>query len=154
MDIEFSVSGLLTLLKAERKSGEVIPLKQDFYTKLNEKIKTFSTESDEYKNMEKMTNSIKERRTQKIIVYIAYNKELPRPMPSEEEDLYIQIKNILNKSNGDIRPSKVKIAKSIPQIITPSGNKIGPYEQNEIAYVYDHSDTKFIVDNKLGEIID
>ena len=85
MDIEFSVSGLLTLLKAERKSGEVIPLKQDFYTKLNEKIKTFSTESDEYKNMEKMTNSIKERRTQKIIVYIAYNKELPRPMPSEEE---------------------------------------------------------------------
>ena len=154
MDVELNANGLLGLLKNERKSGEIIPLQQDFYKKLDDKAKNSDKESDEYKNIMKITNAIKERRTQKLLVYIAYNKDLPRPVPSEEEDLYIRIKNILSKSGGSASPSKVQITKSVPQIVTPSGNKIGPYEQNEVAYVYDRSDTKFIVDNKIGEIID
>ena len=133
----------------------MISLPKDFYTKIGEKLKTYgSTEGDEYRNIFKITNSLKERRTQKMLVYLAYNKELPKPLPSEEEDLYIQIKNILNRSSGEPKPSKVKIAKTIPQIVAPSGSKLGPYEQNEIVYIYDRSDAKFMVENKLGEIID
>lgn len=155
MDNNISVNELNNILKSEQKSGEILSLPKDFYANVEEKLKSYgSTEGDEYKNISKITNLLKERRTQKILVYIAYNKELPKPLPSEEEDLYIQIKNILNRSNGDPKPSKVRIAKTIPQIVAPSGNKLGPYEQNEIIYVYNRSDAKFMVENKLGEIID
>ena len=155
MEADFSVNGLYNLLKTEQKSGEVISLQKDFYLKIEEKLKTYgSANGDEYKNIQKVVNSLKERRRQKILVYLAYNKELPRPLPLEEEDLYIQIKNILNKSNSEPKPSKVKIAKTIPQIVAPSGSKLGPYEQNEIIYIYDRADAKFIVENKLGEITD
>lgn len=155
MDIDISVNGLNNLLKTEQKSGEIAPLPKEFYLKINEKLKTYgTTESDEYKNLAKLYNSIKDRRTQKILVYLAYNKELPRPLPAEDEDLYIQIKNIINKSGGESKPSKLKVSKTIPQIVAPSGNKLGPYEQNEIIYVYDRADAKFMVENKLGETID
>ena len=155
MDIDISVNGLNNLLKTEQKSGEIAPLPKEFYLKINEKLKTYgSADSDEYKNLTKLYNSIKDRRTQKILVYLAYNKELPRPLPAEDEDLYIQIKNIINKSGGESKPSKLKVSKTIPQIVAPSGNKLGPYEQNEIIYVYDRADAKFMVENKLGETID
>ena len=123
MEVDLSVNSLNNLLKAEQKSGEIITLPKDFYTKITEKLKSYgSNAGDEYKNITKITNSLKDRRTQKILVYLAYNKELPKPLPSEEEDLYIQIKNILNRSNGEPKPSKVKIAKTIPQIIAPSSH--------------------------------
>lgn len=155
MNIDTSVNGLYVLLKTEQKTGEVISLPEDFYHKINEKLKTYGNEEgDEYKSILKITNSLKERRLQKILVYLAYNKELPRPLPSEEEDLYIQIKNIINKNNKEPKPEKVKIAKTIPQIVAPSGNRLGPYEQNEIVYIYDHTDAKFMIENKIGEIID
>ena len=155
LEIDINVNGLSNLLRAEQKSGEITPLPKEFYLKINEKLKTYSTtESDEYKNLFKLYNTIKDRRTQKILVYLAYNKELPRPLPAEDEDLYIQIKNIINKSGGESKPSKLKAAKTIPQIIAPSGNKLGPYEQNEIIYMYDRADAKFMVENKLGETID
>ena len=155
LDTDISVNGLNNLLKSEQKSGEIAPLPKEFYLKINEKLKTFSTpDSDEYKNLFKLYTTIRERRTQKILVYLAYNKELPRPLPAEDEDLYIQIKNIINKSSGESKPSKLKVSSTIPQIVAPSGNKLGPYEQNEIVYVYDRADAKFMVENKLGETID
>lgn len=153
MDVEINVNGLLGLLRSERKSGEVITLPKDFYSKTAEKLRTYEKDTDEYKNINKIISSIKEKRKQKMLVYLAYNKDLPRPVPTEEEDLYMQIKNIIN-NNDDIKPSKVKIIKPIPQIVTPSGSRIGPYEQNEIVYVYDYTDTKFIVENKIGETTD
>ena len=155
MNIDTSVNSLYVLLKTEQKTGEVIPLPEDFYLKINEKLKANgNTDSDEYKSTLKITNSLRERRLQKILVYLAYNKELPHPLPSEEEDLYIQIKNIINKNNKEPKPEKVKIAKTIPQIVAPSGNRLGPYEQNEIVHIYDHADAKFMIENKIGEIID
>ncbi len=79
---------------------------------------------------------------------------MPRPMPAEEEDLYTQIKKIINKGSGETKPSKIKMQRAIPEIVTPSGNRLGPYGQNEIVLVDNLSDAKFIIDNKLGEIID
>lgn len=155
LDIDISVNGLSNLFRSEQKSGEISPLPKEFYLRINEKLKTFNnTDNAEYKNLFKLYNAIKDRRTQKLLVYLAYNKELPRPLPAEDEDLYIQIKNIINKSSGETKPSKLKATKTIPQIVAPSGNKLGPYEQNEILYIYDLADAKFMVENKLGEIID
>lgn len=151
---DMSINMLVNLLKTEKKSGEVTTLGPDFYAKIAEKLKAYPTDSDEYRNTKKVADAIRERRTQKVLVYIAYGKELPRPVPTEEEDLYIQIKNILNKSGDGARPSKIKVAKHIPQIVTPAGNRIGPYEQNEVVNIYDRADAKFMVDNKLGDVVE
>ena len=154
MENETTINYLNNLLKNENRTGEITSLPRNFYKNIEEKEKTFPKDSDELKSMSKIFNLLKEKRRQKILVYLAYNKEIPRPLPSEEEDLYTQIRIILNKSQGETKPQKIKFWKSIPEIITSTGNKMGPYEQDEIVLLYDLSDIKFIIDNKLGEIID
>ncbi|MCL4365573.1 MAG: DNA replication complex GINS family protein [Candidatus Marsarchaeota archaeon] len=154
MENELTINYLNNILKNENKTGEIVSLPRNFYKNIEEKEKTLTKDSDELKNMIKLFDLIKEKRRQKILIYLAYNKEIPRPLPSEEEDLYTQIRIILNKNQGEPKPQKIKFWKSIPEIITSTGNKIGPYEQAEIVLLYNLSDIKFIIDNKLGEIID
>lgn len=151
---EISVNLLLNILKNEKKTGELVTLPQNFYSQVYDKIKSYGPESDEVKSMQKTFSSIREKRAQKLLIYIAYNKEIPRPIPSEEEDLYIQVKKIINKEGAEVKASKIRILKTIPEIVTSSGNKIGPFEQNQTIYVSEMSDAKFIIDNKLGEIVE
>lgn len=153
IETEINTNAIYNMLKNEQKSGELLPIKKDFYSKIAEKLTGASEDQGEQKNLLKVINALKERRKQKILVYLAYDKDLPSPIPSEEEDLYMQIKNILNKNDTAQKPTKVKITKTIPQVITQTGSKLGPYEQNEIVYIYDNTDTKFIIENKLGEIV-
>ena len=106
------------------------------------------------KSMLRLATQIQTARTQKLLIYIAYNKEVPRPLPTQEEDLYIQIKKILINWTGENKQSKIKITKPIPQIVTPTGTKLGPFEQNQIVQLTENSDIKFMIDNKLGEIVE
>ncbi|MDE1834643.1 MAG: hypothetical protein KGH64_04865, partial [Candidatus Micrarchaeota archaeon] len=134
--------------------GELMPLPHDFYNQVQELLGTISNkETGEYSSVNKTISLLKEKRTQKLLVYIAYSKQLPAPLPSEEEALYIQIKKIVNSSTPEAKSIKIKVSKSIPQVITPKGNSIGPFEQNQTVFLSDISDVKFIVDNKIGEIV-
>ena len=142
-----------TLLKNEKKTGELLTLPKEFYSQAEDTLKTSGgIDSSEYNSAAKLINTLKEKRIQKLLIYLAYNKTPPQPIPTEEEDLYIQIKKILNKNVPESKAIKVKIIKKIPQVLTPSGNSVGPFEQNETIYLSDMADVKFIVDNKLGEI--
>jgi len=142
------------ILKNEKKTGELLPLPKEFYTMAEETLRASGDPAtNEHNSINKLIGSLKERRTQKLLIYLAYNKNLPQPIPSEEEDLYIQIKKILNKNTPDTKVIKIKMAKKIPQIITPSGNSVGPFNQDETVYLSEIADVKFIVDNKLGEIV-
>lgn len=140
-------------LKNEKKTGELVPLPKDFYRQAEQTLKdSGESESNEYSSVSKLIASIREKRAQKLLIYVAYDKDLPQSIPSEDEDLYIQIKKIVNKNAPENKSIKVKITKKIPQVITPSGNSIGPFEQNEVVYLSDMADVKFIIDNKLGEM--
>lgn len=142
------------LLKNEKKTGELLALPKEFYSQAEDTLRSSgSTDTNEYNSTMKLISSLKEKRTQKLLVYLAYNKNIPQPIPSEEEDLYIQIKKILNNNTPESKAIKVKITKKIPQVLTPTGNSVGPFEQNETIYLSDIGDVKFIVDNKLGEIV-
>jgi ribosomal protein S15P/S13E len=151
---DITVNFLLGILKNERKTGELTAQPQDFYALITKAVNLAADNSDERRNISKLGLQIKELRTQKLLVYLAYNKAMPHPMPAEEEALYIQIKKVLNRSGGDIKTTKLKVTKTIPQIVTPTGSKLGPYEQNQLIYLSEISDIKFIIDNKLGEITD
>jgi preprotein translocase subunit Sss1 len=148
-----TLNEIAEILKNERKTGEIQPLPKDFYRQAEEILKVSGTpDSGEYSSASKITTDLKERRTQKLMIYLAYNKPLPHPIPSEDEDLYIQIKRILGKSVSEQKSIKIRITKKVPQVITPAGNSIGPFEQNETATLSNMEDVKFIVENKLGEI--
>lgn len=148
-----SVNEIAVALKNEKKTGELLPLSKDFYIKTTDTLKmSGNEETSEYSSAYKLISSLKEKRMQKLLVYLAYNKNLPQPIPSEEEDLYIQIKKIINKNVPEEKTIKVRMSKKIPQVITPSGSSIGPFEQGETVYLSDMADVKFIVDNKLGEM--
>ncbi len=91
---------------------------------------------------------------QKILVYMAYGKELPGQMPDEEEAVYRQILTLLNKEATAPKTAKIKILIKIPEIITTKGNKIGPYNEGEVIQPEDPTDIEFIINNRIGEVID
>ncbi|MDE1824425.1 MAG: hypothetical protein KGH69_02305 [Candidatus Micrarchaeota archaeon] len=139
-------------MKNEKKTGEIIPLEADFYLGIAG-LASSVPDDQERNNLNKTIEAIKERRVQKILVYIAYGKQVPAPLPTEEEDLYNQIKRILKKDSAPTNQTTVRISADIPEIITTKGSKIGPFKQNEIVKMGDTEDVKFIIDNKIGEII-
>ncbi len=151
---EITVNSVMSVLKSERKTGELHPLPSNFYKLLEEKANSYEEGSDERKNLSKLHNLVKDIRIQKLLIYIAYGKDIPKPTPAEEEDLYMQIKKIINRNTGEVRASRIRVTKSIPQIVTPTGAKLGPYEQNQVVYLQEISDVKFMIDNKLGEIVE
>ena len=140
------------VLKAEKKSGELVVLSKDFYEE-TAKLLAQTKDPTEKQNIGRTIDSIKEKRTQKILVYVAYNKELPNQPPHEEEDLYNQITKIVKREARTTNQTKVRITADVPELITTKGNRIGPFKQNEIVSVGDGDDTKFIIENRIGEIV-
>ena len=148
---------LFAKLQEEKKTGELLQLQADYYTKLDKHLEikndgAFEGNKDK-ENTIKILSSLKKRRTQKILVYLAYGKSLPSQIPVEEEDLYNQIKKILNKEHKTNPTTKIRINVQVPEIITQAGVKLGPYKQNEIIELNKEEDINFILSNKIGEII-
>ena len=147
---------LFTKLQEEKKTGELLQLQSDYYVKLDKYAETkkdnlFENGKDK-ENIIKILSFLKKRRIQKILVYLAYEKPLPSQIPIEEEDLYNQIKKILNKEHVSNSVTKIRINVQVPEIITKEGTKLGPYKQNEIVELNKEEDIKFILSNKIGEI--
>ncbi|MGC8662290.1 MAG: hypothetical protein ACP5RT_00690 [Candidatus Micrarchaeia archaeon] len=155
---EITSEFLFEKLQQEKKTGELLSLPVDFY-KLAELFEKKSTEnniveSDRYiENFKKLLRQLKERRLQKVLIYLAYNKQLPKPVPKEEEDIYNRIKTIINQDNTNQEPKKIKINEDLPEVIAPSGNKIGPFSKGQVIEMEEYSIIDFILQNKIGEII-
>ena len=154
-----TVEALFEILNSERKTGEVIARDKNFYEKVENSIKSTSdgnaldNKDTQAKNLSKLLANVKEVRKRKILVYLAYNRKMPSPMPAEEEALYNRIINILNSKPEETKIYKLKITEEIPEIIMPSGGKIGPFHQNQIVELLDDAEMNFIIMNKIGERI-
>ncbi len=155
---ELTPEVLFEKLQAEKKTGELLTLPIDFYQaaeKEEKRLELNSTfENKHYlENFKKLLNQLKERRIQKVLIYLAYNKQLPQPIPKEEEDIYNKVKELIS-GESKVKPStKIKINIDIPEIITPKGSKIGPFSKGQIVEMEDNSEVEFILQNKIGEII-
>jgi DNA replication initiation complex subunit (GINS family) len=145
-------------LQAEKKTGELLTLPVDFYQAAEKEAKRMELnstfENKHYlENFKKLLNQLKERRIQKVLIYLAYNKQLPQPIPKEEEDIYNKIKEVIS-GESKVKPStKIKINIDIPEIITPKGSKIGPFSKGQIIEIEDDSEVEFILQNKIGEMV-
>ena len=100
-----------------------------------------------------MLASLKEKRKQKLLLYVAYNKPLPQTVPEEEEMLYNEVRRILNKDDSEAKIAHVKITSDIPEVLTTKGRKIGPFRQGEIVEIANSNDAEFIIKNKIGETV-
>ncbi|MEM3791467.1 MAG: hypothetical protein QXL16_01935 [Candidatus Micrarchaeaceae archaeon] len=129
MDVAGTAAYLMGILKQEKSTGELLSLDSDFYSSFDLKGAT----EEERKNIEYLLQLIKEKRLQKILVYIAYNKPLPGTVPKEEESLYNRIVEIIKENRGsEKRIKRIKVIKDVPEIVVPSGEKIGPFSKGQI----------------------
>ncbi len=144
---------VFSVLEKEKSTGELQPLSANFYKEVSEFVASVkdSASKSELANLEKMVLQLKEKRKQKILIYIAYNRHLPEPVPEEEETLYNEIVKILNKGEKKAETAKIKILADLPEIITPEGKKLGPFKSGEVIELEDQNDINFVITNKIGE---
>ena len=157
-DISYDL--LWQLVQKEKQTNELQLLPKTFYTdatKLLESLdKKDMTEEEAAikKNTTKLLLEIYERRKQKLLIYVAYKKKLPQPAIQAEQELYDKLVDIVNKEKINLSTPKsgqslVSLQK-IPEIILPSGKRIGPFEKDQIVNVQaDDEDVKFLISNAI-----
>ncbi|MDE1869741.1 MAG: hypothetical protein KGH71_02015 [Candidatus Micrarchaeota archaeon] len=152
--MEITVEQLYNMSQSEKKTGEVLPLPKDFYKVAESKLKFLESDSDQqhFGNFKKLLTSVKERRIQKLLIYLAYNKLLPSQVPEEEEELYSKVKLLLNSNEPPSQKlRRIRITTEMPQLVMPNGLKSGPYKQNQLLEMSDNYEAEFLLNNKLGE---
>ncbi|MCL5008645.1 MAG: hypothetical protein M1156_02010 [Candidatus Marsarchaeota archaeon] len=149
MEIGKAIELLYGKLSEERRTGELLVLPSNFYATIQENINSGSTEEIK-DNYNKLLNNLKTKRIQKLLIYLAYGRQPPKPIPLEEEALFVDIKRLLEKKEP-MQGVHIRISADVPEIITSNGNKLGPYKKNEIITVQDDADIQFILKNNIGE---
>jgi hypothetical protein len=158
MTLQITTEMLFSKLNEEKNRGELMPLQKEFYTSAAEFVQKLESESAGQQNQKQAENtrrlieSLKEKRRQKLLIYLAYEKPLPQQVPEEEEALYNEIRKILNKDRDVSKVATVKILTDVPEVITSEGRKVGPYKQGDVIEVPNSSDVEFMVKNKIGEL--
>lgn len=160
MASEISYDLLWQLVQKEKQTNELQLLPKTFYTdaiKLLESLDKGDMTEDETnikKNTTKLILEIYERRKQKLLIYVAYKKHLPQPSIQVEQELYDKLADIVNKEKINLSTPKagqplISLQK-IPEIILPSGKKIGPFEKDQIINVQaDDEDVRFLLSNSI-----
>lgn len=142
---------LIDFYKKEKNTSKLLPMQKDFYKEAEELIKTSKNEVEKT-NITNTLGFLKEKRVQKILMYLAYDKQIGNEVANEENEIYSKIRAVLKK--GKIQNStKIKINMDVPEIITNTGTKLGPYNKNEIIDINSNDDVMFIIENNIGEKI-
>ncbi len=159
MTITITTELLFSILQKEKSTGELIPLQHDFYSEARKflAVLEMNVRDDESKNTAENARNVFamlcERRRQKLLLYIAYGKQLPASLPVVEEGLYNEIINVLNQTAQRPKPAKLRILADVPEVLTKTGKKIGPYKKGEVVELFDSSDAEFVAENKIGEAV-
>lgn len=156
---------LWELVQREKQTNQLQPISKTFYkdallflNPANES--TGQSDRNLKENGLKLLNDLFEKRKQKILIYIAYNKSLPQPTSNLEADFYnrvseIAIANKIDSAEIANRLSKTSLRslKDIPEIVLPSGAKIGPFIKNQTIELKDPNDldVEFLVNNTICE---
>ena len=159
MALKITTEMIFLKLNEEKNRGELTPLQKEFYTEAQDFINTLESIAGgeqgqkQAENTRRLLESLKEKRRQKLLIYLAYEKPLPQPVPEEEEGLYNEIRKILNRTEDRSRAASVRIISDVPEVFTSEGRKIGPYKQGDVVEVQNSGDVEFMIKNKIGEPI-
>ena len=138
-----------------------MPIPKTFYEDAEIFISNNTKTTDEANtktNAATILNNILDKRVQKILIYIAYNKTLPQPISNLEQEFCDKVLEVLkaNKLKGiNIKTQNKILLKSLndmPEVILPSGNKAGPFKKGEVIEISNQDkDISFLLDNAICE---
>ena len=164
MDSKVAYQFVWDILQKERSSNMLQILPKEFYADIKEEIKNIKsqkiTEEQELalQNIQKITQEIFEKRKQKILLYVAYKKQLPSPAIKEEQELYNKIAEVYANaklwldSSQRQEPQKETlrvIIDQLPEVFLPSGRKIGPLQKGQFVEAENDIDKEFLISNGL-----
>jgi hypothetical protein len=148
----------------EKQTNQLLLIPKTFYedafqfTKKTKENKPYDIPTLE--NTTRLLNELYEKRKQKILIYIAYNKQLPQPISSNEIEFYNRVlkivkseKLVLNQNENNNHTLTLKSLKDIPEIMLPSGSKIGPLKKDQIISTQNEQDINYLIENVICEQI-
>lgn len=157
---------LWQVTQKEKQTNELQLLPKTFYSDINEFINSFDSKdlSEEDQNLRKNTirllNDLHERRKQKILIYVAYKKQMPQPAIQAEQDFYKKLSQVASENKIDFAATQktsaflLKSLQSIPEIMLPSGRKVGPLEKGQVIELGgNEEDANFLISNTICQKI-
>ncbi len=139
----------------EKVSNELQEVPKEFYEDSMSFITKIKADDEQSKttkeNTIKILYNIYELRKKKVLLYIAYKKQLPQSVTKLDMSLYNQISDIYNKAKleFDSERNNFIVLQRIPKIILPSGAQIGPLEKDDTVSINDEEDKKFLLNNNI-----
>ena len=146
----------------EKQTNQLLPISRTFYADalfyINNLNGKSEADSATKANSVNILNSIFDKRRQKILIYIAYGKQLPQPISNMEQELCNKVQDILkvNKLDGTNIKLTDKVSlrslKDMQEVILPSGNKAGPFKKDQVMELGNQeSDIAFLLGNGICE---
>lgn len=147
----------------EKQTNQLLLVPKTFYEDSFEFINNLKSTKDHdpaiVENAARLLNDFFDKRKQKILIYIAYNRQLPQPISNNELEFYNKTLQIVKSEKLDLIVQQknniqtLKSIKDIPEIILPSGNKIGPLTKDQIVSTTNEQDRKYLMENTICEQI-
>jgi len=147
------------IYQKEKQTNELSTLPKMFYNDAHIFIKKLTDEGEKEdsssikNNTQKLINLIFERRKQKIMMYIALNKNIPS-ITEEEMEFYKKTAELysgtkLTRQDTQEVKQQLTATKDIPEILLPSGKKMGPLKKEQEVKVDDPNDINFLLTTSL-----
>lgn len=161
MDNNINFDYIWTVYQKEKQTNKLTLVQKQFYSDIEEFVKNADKSTLEgqaaISNAIQTVNLIVAARKKKIIIYAAYSKPLPQPIPEEERNFYNDLLNVIKNygiKNSDDKledgtRKMLKVLISVPEITLPSGNRIGPLEKDQLVEIEDEDDRKYLENNKV-----
>ena len=137
MGEDISYDYIWNLFQKEKQTNQLLQLSKTFYTDILEYLQRFNPHRAPEGQHGEDTVNLFEKRKQKLFLYMAYNKPPPTQLDNSEAEFYNDLLKITEKYRIDptkkIKSNKLlRSITDIPEIILPSGKKLGPLKKNEI----------------------
>ncbi|MCL4379479.1 MAG: hypothetical protein M1160_02430 [Candidatus Marsarchaeota archaeon] len=157
---QFTYDMLWQAYQKEKRSNELQFIPKSFYEDSIELIKELTESASaedgvpQKENAAKLLNSTFERRKQKIMIYAAYGRQPPGPLPQREAELYdaavrLMQESTINKMAEGAKVATLRAVQSIPEILLPSGRRLGPLEEDQALEVSNKDDRAFLLNNNI-----
>ncbi len=158
MDETISYDYLWQAYQKEKQTNQLLLLSKTFYDDVGEFLtlegKTKGQNSTMHENASKLLLDFFEKRKQKILLYVAYNRQLPQPVSNIELEFYNKVLQTVRAErfptqNRQPTPTVLRSTKDIPEIILPSGKKFGPLKKDQEIGAMDEQDKVYLLENSI-----
>lgn len=150
---------LWQLCQKEKQTNQLLLIPKTFYEEMSAFITSLDTANEKSvqikANATKLLSEFFESRKQKILFYVAHGRTLPQPISTIEAEFYDSVVRVMKSSKIELESTKsgspsLKSLVDIPEIMLPSGNKLGPLKKDQLlAAQLSDADLNFLLANAI-----